>query len=327
MTRNVVRGLLIAGATLALVFIALLNGDKAVAYESYHDPNTQGQGYCATCHEDFRNGGLHDLHEGFFNGGTDCNTCHTGAGRDNPLTMWSVGDGLGCAGCHGRDYGETTANDYRGLPSGGKPKMSGWGLRRWHENQGVTECENCHGTNDPIQGEDVSPPNYARADINITDSCNSDGSEDGSPEPNGEDTFGLDNDGDTLIDGADPDCSVASDTPGESVDLFVGINRTTGVLTLTWTTGCVSTDNVIEYGDLNNVSAYSWLGQECAIGTAGTYDWTPPGTPDSLYFVIVGRDTSAEGSYGQDSSSNERPEDATSATCPLGQDLTSTCVP
>jgi hypothetical protein len=46
---------------------------------------------------------------------------------------------------------------------------------------------------------------------------------------------------------------------------------------------------------------------------------------DSIFFVIVGRDTLYEGSYGTDSTGAERPANTTGATCPLPQNLTLRC--
>ena len=75
------------------------------AFESYHDPLQDDQGYCSFCHTGFTGGRsdtLHSLHtEGSDPVTTNCDLCHTGSGRDNPLTMWSKDDHLGCAGCHG----------------------------------------------------------------------------------------------------------------------------------------------------------------------------------------------------------------------------------
>ena len=49
------------------------------------------------------------------------------------------------------------------------------------------------------------------------------------------------------------------------------------------------------------------------------------GTPESLFFVVVGTTATADGSYGLDSAGVERPEDAVSAACPLPQDLGNRC--
>jgi chitodextrinase len=128
--------------------------------------------------------------------------------------MWSVGDaddGLGCAGCHGRDYGETIGADHRGLPIAGLPKSSGFGLRKHHLNSGINVCLGCHADvlQADIEPEDVGPLYYARADVSLggspVDSCTNEDS--ANTEPLGNDSVGLDNDGDHLYDATDPDCA------------------------------------------------------------------------------------------------------------------------
>jgi hypothetical protein len=210
--RRIIR--LIPAALLAQLMLCL----QTVAFESYHDPNQNDQGYCSDCHPGFkagRNDTLHALHTG---GGdpitTNCDLCHTGSGRDNPLTLWSAADGdtgLGCAGCHGRDYGETVENDHRGFSTQGRPKNSGWGLRRHHASVGITTCANCHDDGEPLP-ENVMNPGlgntthyFFRSDVSLggspMDTCvNEDTANDA-------DGIGLDNDGDGLYDENDPDCS------------------------------------------------------------------------------------------------------------------------
>jgi cysteine-rich repeat protein len=175
------------------------------AYESYHHPNLDGEGYCSDCHPGFKGGfagALHQLHFMTFT----CSLCHTGVGFDNPFIMWSQGNNLGCLGCHGRDYGEPIGEDYRGFPMEGLPKNSGYGLRRHHIRSGITICEGCHG-NPPqsfIQPENVNPPYYARGDVSLfgmpVDACTN---EDSPADPG---TIGLDNDGNLLYESDDPAC-------------------------------------------------------------------------------------------------------------------------
>ena len=140
---------------------------NASAYESYHDPALEGEpdeGYCWTCHPTFSGrGDLHDLHQGGSDPVTgNCNLCHTGSGRDNPLTMWSTGDagdGLGCAGCHGRDYGDNIEANYRGFGISGMAKNSAYGLRLHHANSGIAVCATCHddGATNPPTVDDGTP--------------------------------------------------------------------------------------------------------------------------------------------------------------------------
>jgi len=142
--------------------------------------------------------------------------------------------------------------------------------------------------------------------------------------------------GDTVCEGNEDLVSCAVDctspTPGEAGSHAAGMmmadyDRTSGIISLTWADGCATTDHVVEYGELTpaNLAAYQWIGQECGLGTGSDYGWTPPASPDSLFFVIVGNDGVVEGSYGTDSSFAERPEDSVSSSCPLPQELTARC--
>jgi hypothetical protein len=325
----------IVGLSLVAALAYLLLGGIAEAYETYHDPALDGDGYCAAsgCHTGFPNRGPdHDVHVSELT--SACNLCHTGSGRNNPYTMWSVDSAnpYGCAGCHGRDYGETTAQSYfngtGSINPAGAAKMSGYGLRKQHKNKGVTICENCHAdvSQSFIQGEDISPPNYARTDVNITDSCNTDGTEDSSqPEPKGNDDLGLDNDGDTFIDGADTDCGAVAG-PGEVSGstlpqmLVTAHDKGLGNITISYGSACSTTDNSLEFGDLASVSSYTYAGRVCNIGNTGTYVWTYGA--GSQFFLIVGDDGSIQGSYGLDSTGGERPPDATPCAT---WDLTGRC--
>lgn len=195
-----------------MCLLALFAFRQAIAFESYHDPTLNDQGYCSTCHPGFTGGFGDTLHQ-FHTGGSDpitdnCDLCHTGQGRDNPLTLWSTldnGNGRGCAGCHGRDYGETTVFDHRGFPTAGKPKASGYGLRRHHFNIGITICMGCHADVEPLPENAQNPPYYARADVSLggmpLDTCSNEDT------LNDANSTGLDNDGDLLYDTSDPDCA------------------------------------------------------------------------------------------------------------------------
>ena len=159
---------------------------NAVAYEDF-------QGGCSSCH-----GNPHDLHRGADKITANCVLCHTGGSYGaSQLTLWSGyngGNGYGCAGCHGRYYGETIGADYSGFATAALPKASTWGLRRVHDEAGITECFDCHGDQEPYP-ENVQPPYYADPDSgsNVTDPC----------------TDNLDNDGDGVYDELDPDCAQA----------------------------------------------------------------------------------------------------------------------
>ena len=104
-----------------------------------------------------------------------------------------------------------------------------------------------------------------------------------------------------------------------------GFDRSTGTMSISFGVPCAAADHTILYGELSNLSSYSWSGQECDLGPAGIYDWATGGTPNALFFVVVGNNGLEEGSYGQSSYGFERPEDATSATCPVVQNLQYAC--
>ena len=175
---------------------------------------------CRACHGDFRSSpytskvdgqswgdDLHDVHRNTMLSG-DCDTCHSGSSRfPVMLNSSSGGSGLAaisCMGCHGRneDSGHVGA-----------------GLRQHHYRAGETVCAGCHSDSNPVSytpvGENVKPPYYG---VSLTahpnmpiDPCNSDGKENFKGT-----SIGLNNDGDTLFDGDDPNCQSAS-TPDIAV--------------------------------------------------------------------------------------------------------------
>ena len=181
----------------------------AHAYPMYDDGAGKG---CVSCHDGFQggNGPLHYQHRTQL-GITTCNVCHSAGGGSTPVrTYWSgLGGGFGCAGCHGQDYGETS-------PDSGEPKATSYGLRRFHVNLGITACgsSGCHrpgalGSPNPfptLLGENVPPPYYQPMYSRLTNPCSS-ADED---MPFDADPVGLDNDGDGLVDAADPDCAAAA---------------------------------------------------------------------------------------------------------------------
>jgi len=169
---------------------------------------------CGYCHGDFRSsnyispvdglnwGNLHNIHRSTMLSG-DCDTCHLGADEFPVLLNQSNGgDGfepVGCMGCHGVD------------PAPSVPNNDWWGagLRAHHanavvgpDNNGDT-CISCH-TNDPVPApEDTMPSYYFTPDLIHTskpdDPCLT--------ENYAGAAIGIDNDGDQLYDGNDPDCA------------------------------------------------------------------------------------------------------------------------
>ena len=102
----------------------------------------------------------------------------------------------------------------------------------------------------------------------------------------------------------------------------------TGNLSISYTPACSAADHHIEFGPLQDVSTYGYSGQECSIGTSGTYGSFDPG-PDSYFFVVVGDDgLGVEGSYGTSMTGGppvERPENLLDPVCTLVQDLSQRC--
>ncbi|MBL9120278.1 MAG: dockerin type I repeat-containing protein [Phycisphaerae bacterium] len=189
---------------------ALVTTATSLGYDKYSDG-------CQNCHGSFLGGtspqgtifpeqNKHQMHRGSLYMATKCNLCHTGSGYSNVYMGSSNGTslnpGLGCNGCHGHDYG-------------GSVGVSGAGLRKHHASAGVSVCADCH-TNDPIPlGENVKPTYYGTTDTKCNDPCNA---APGFKENwSVGDTVGLDNDGDLLYDGADPDCQPcpAADLTGD----------------------------------------------------------------------------------------------------------------
>jgi hypothetical protein len=218
-----------------LVTIALLAG-PASAFEQYSQNKDTTN--CRECHGDFRaasytgpNGmnwgvNLHDLHRSTMLS-DDCNTCHTGSSRF-PVLLASSNGGtgfakIGCTGCHGRSQDSGSV-----------------GLRQHHYRNGVTVCEDCHGDANPANfapvAENLPPQYYFTPDgahpNKPTNPCNV---------PAGSENFAgpataLDNDGDNLYDGNDPDCATTP-TPTATATQVTPTSTPTATATATGTLG------------------------------------------------------------------------------------------
>lgn len=324
-----------------LVMLAVGTG-AALGYNQYSDDRSTGK--CATCHGNFRSSpytslkpgegswgdDLHDVHRNDMLTG-DCGTCHGGLGGSRfPVSTYTSNGGagfpaIGCIGCHGRDEGTGT--------------VTGTGLRQHHWRAGEQSCGavDCHTDANPANatpvGENILPPYYFSPDPNHplkpTDPCNpgpafSEGSF-------GATTLGLDNDGDGIYDTNDSNCGAATAGPGETSGaalaqlLVTAHDPAAGTLTVSFGSPCEATDNTLEFGALADLETYSYSGQACGLGTAGTYQWSYPN--DDLFFLVVGKNATVEGSYGRDGDGLERPEDLTSAACPVPQELADRCDP
>jgi hypothetical protein len=121
---------------------------------------------------------------------TECDLCHTSGDGRNPFIGSSDGTGnnpgLGCTGCHVE-----------------------FGLRAHHAVNSITQCAGCHPNDPTPTPENTIPAYYGTADTNVDMPCNPD------PQANINENWtigdfeGIDNDGDNLYDGNDPDCAVA----------------------------------------------------------------------------------------------------------------------
>jgi hypothetical protein len=115
-------------------------------------------------------------------------------------------------------------------------------------------------------------------------------------------------------------------TPGEATGLRVeSRDPETGDLALSYDAGCGAPDHTLVFGPLEEIGAYGYSGQICGIGNLGELEGFNPG-PGSYFFLIVANDgNGTEGSYGLDSSQQERPEDTGDPVCGFVQDLSLRC--
>ncbi|MGB5490341.1 MAG: PKD domain-containing protein, partial [Woeseiaceae bacterium] len=176
-------------ASVAFGLFVFFLAPPVFAFQGFDDGGGGGLPSCAACHGTLANTGpgnaAHDAHAELTN---SCSDCHgSGSLNDPPLDN--------CVQCHGRDADAGGDSESAGL---------GRGLRLHHETTGAASCGSCHSDALGVVGvgEDVLPSFYALA-LGGTglDSC------DGSEERFGSLTFSLDNDGDGLTDGNDPDCN------------------------------------------------------------------------------------------------------------------------
>lgn len=196
----------IAAVRFVLLLCAVAVAQPASAYQRYKSG-------CNTCHGSFTanpyrpSGGaawpnsLHTVHRNSSYMGTACGYCHKGGDGNNPYLNSSDGagatSGYGCIGCHG--------SSASGAPNGN-------GLLRHHAAANVTTCAGCHSNVGAAPPEDTDPPYYGTASTKVSHPCNDDS---GTSEDWSGDGAGLDNDGDMLVDGNDPDCQ--SSTCGNGV--------------------------------------------------------------------------------------------------------------
>ena len=130
----------------------------------------------------------------------------------------------------------------------------------------------------------------------------------------------------------DVDLSLGNSAPGEASRQAQSLDHMTalyddqsGQVDVSFTPACDATDHTIYYGPLDQVSGYGYSGALCHAGTSGQASFDPG--PESYFFLVVGNNGWAEGSYGLDSDGLQRPEGLGTPGCDLVQDLSGSCDP
>jgi hypothetical protein len=295
----------------------LTGWDGVSAYQNYYDPADPDEGgNCKTCHPQFdQRGDLHDMHVGNGLFTSNCNNCHKSNG-DNPIMNEGLLAGFffSCTGCHGNDYGKRNGTNI---------VMEGHNLRWRHvKQQGVTVCLDCHDLDTEPFPESVIPFAYTdtNAQVNITDGCNADGTEDGDeswkiPDPAPE-TEGLDNDGDGIYDMADPDCIRGGPARIVNVNLVPGSPDT-----VVWTASPDASDYQVLRGTLDDLLLNRDFGAAiCADSGTSTNSYPEPAAlapGEGFYFLVRGLDAAAAGgTYDSDGPGQQGNRDTTATACP-----------
>ncbi|ANM31247.1 hypothetical protein ABI59_19230 [Acidobacteria bacterium Mor1] len=102
---------------------------------------------------------------------------------------------------------------------------------------------------------------------------------------------------------------------------FDSFNPGTGEASLSFDVGSGSSDHVLYYGPLGDVSTYGYSGEVAGLGADGSSDVTLPS--GSLFMMVVPKSNGAEGCYGLDSDGTERPA---SPAASVAQSATRACV-
>jgi hypothetical protein len=125
-------------------------------------------------------------------------------------------------------------------------------------------------------------------------------------------------------------CPLTPPPPGEASNIFAGAapllvtrDGATGILTFLYAPACDATDHGLISGALASVATYSHDSLICGQGVSGLVAFDPG--PGSQYFLVIGRSTAAEGSFGRDSVGAERPQRVGLTPCDEPQDLSATC--
>jgi PKD repeat protein/cytochrome c553 len=205
---------------LFIVPITICWAATSQAYPTYSQNSDTNTGYCADCHGDFNgsnysslttddpaNWGMNLMKGHVTRYEMQCTDCHDNVAKAPVATNSSI-SGVTCATCHGRDE-DNTPNDGT---FGGSAAGRGDGLRARHEQAGITVCSNCHTADTTPVGENVAPVTYVAKGIDPCDENDYGSVRFGSA--------GLDNDGDGLRDGDDPDCGSRINNPPIVTDDF-----------------------------------------------------------------------------------------------------------
>jgi hypothetical protein len=130
----------------------------------------------------------------------------------------------------------------------------------------------------------------------------------------------------------DLDLAAAASAPGEASrqaqpldQLQASYDAESGAIDVSFTPACDANDHTIYFGPLDAVADYGYGGAVCHAGVTGSVAFDPG--PGDLFFLVVGTNGWAEGSYGRASDGTERPEDLATAGCDLVQDLSGDCDP
>lgn len=254
-TSRTTRVLAIAGSVLCIGVLSLVVR-PADSFPKYRE--SAAGGWCAGCHGDFMDGfspkgtvfpfdSKHAMHRASSAMNTKCDLCHYDGDDNNPDVNFSDSDGFGgapgfgCLGCHGRDYGDA---------------VKGVGLREHHRNVGVASCgaSSCHQDDPEPLPENIAPPYYGSFDTKAWDQCNRAPTFGENFSLDEDNTFGLDNDGDTLYDEDDPDCDVIDCPADIDDDGVVGFGDLVSLLAA-WgpCPGCpedIDGDDVVGFNDL-----------------------------------------------------------------------------
>jgi hypothetical protein len=111
----------------------------------------------------------------------------------------------------------------------------------------------------------------------------------------------------------------ASGVSGSSMEV-TGYDPGSGAISLAFTAACGATGSTVHYGNLANVSTYTWAASDCGLDSSGTGFFVPdPAVGESIFWVVVGNNADWEGGYGTDSHGGQRPPNVTNAAGCLRQ--------